>query len=180
MKNKNLFVALTIFAALVLRIHSVASAQNNQPTATVTIQHPMPPDVVELLKHAAVDAGGAIVTGGVYKIPLNMAASVIQGQAHKQFARWLGHLQICQEFAKMWAGCRPPMSGRINVEIVVAQGPPEVRVVVPFFAQLTGYNGGKPVGYVAPMGPNGQPTMKLDVFGDGSLVLERMDCPKRQ
>lgn len=180
MKVTQTLVVIAAFVAIVLHVPSVASAQNNQPTATVTIQHPMPPDVVELLKHAAVDAGGALVTGGVYKIPLNMAASVIQGQAHKQFARWLGHLQICQEFAKMWAGCRPPMSGRINVEIVVSQGPPEVRVIVPFFAQLSEYNGGKPVGYVTPIGPNGQPTMKLDVFGDGSLVLDRMDCPKRQ
>ena len=180
MKTQKSFAAIAAMLVIAFLTAAPATAQNAPRTNTVTVQMPLPPKLVDYLKASTKDVAGVVISGGLYKIPVGIAATYIEGKAHKHFGKWLAQLQICHHFGLMWAGCQAPQSGIINVEIVVDQGPPEVRIVVPFFAHLDKMNGGKPEGYVAPMNANGTPTMKYDVFGDGTLVLERMDCPKRR
>lgn len=178
-----LALSSSVAAMLIIAFITAAPipAQDVKATATITIQRPLPPGVVDYLKSAASDATGVVISGGIYKIPIGIAATYISGKAQSAFGGWLAHMQICLTFGKMWGKCSPNSTGIINVEIVVDQGPPEVRIIVPFFAKLDGFNNrGQPIGYVAPMNKDGNATMKYDVFGDGSLVLERMDCPKRQ
>lgn len=186
MKN---FRFLSLFAALLCSIaipSSVVMAQATGNTSINTVnttQMVSDQTALAALEAAAKASGKAVITGKYYTIPLSALSGAITYMGHLNFSHWLACKQICMQY-QIWANSHkrtPPFIDQpafdVKINVVDASGTLIMVVTVPFAAKCNSINSkGVASGYVAPMGSQGA-TMKLDVFGDGSLVLEKFDCP---
>lgn len=178
-------LAFAFLAALFICSCNIASAQptGKLKTRTTRITQMVDQTTYAAIEEAAKAAGYACITGKVSTIPLSALKGAATHIAHLKFGRWLACKQICAQF-QIWAASHnqtPPFTGdpafNVEIDLVDASGTTLMKVTVPYFAKCDSKVGtGKATGYCAPIGPGGA-TMKLDVFGDGSLILERIQCP---
>ncbi|GAB1429424.1 hypothetical protein MASR2M18_02560 [Ignavibacteria bacterium] len=164
---------------------SPASAQTGKKrTNTVEIDVLVDNTAFAAIEEAAKQVPSAVLTGKIYTIPLSALKGAAVHIALLKIGDRLSCDKICRQFqiwALSYAKRKLPFSDdpafNIEVKLVDDTGATLMIVTVPFFAKCNSINSkGEAVGYAAPIGPKGA-TMKLDVFGDGKIILERIECP---
>ena len=166
-------VLLSIFVTPIIAKAQPAAATD---TRTVTINVDGSSDVIEALKTAATQAAlMPVMGGGFIKIPIAVLKGVVVSKGWGWIGLLISKAQICQAFK---SNCTGPGSFTMTLEIVIQNaGDPKPVIVIPMIAMPQGNGpGGSKRGIVAPIGPAGTPVMKLDVFGDGSLVIDAISC----
>lgn len=187
MKNSNLFVVAIAWTITWLCLPSLALSQGNPTGGTSintveTTQMVSDQTALAALEEAAKASGKAVVTGKYYTIPVEALKGAGKYLVYLEFSKWLACVQVCKQF-QIWAFSHkrtPPFFDEaafdVKINVVDASGTLIMVVTVPYSAKCDSTKGSVAYGYVAPNGPQGA-TMKLDVFGDGSLILERHNCP---
>ncbi|MBK9247817.1 MAG: hypothetical protein IPM69_06790 [Ignavibacteria bacterium] len=184
MNHTRQYLYITLTALIVCCSFNTSAQTGGTSINTVKIDVMVDNTTYVAIEAAGVAAGVAVVSGEIYKVPITVLKAVATHVAYLRLGKFLNCKHICTQF-QIWAHSHaktPPFSSGdekafdVEVNLVDSDGKLLGVITVPYFAKAEKSSGGKISGYAAPMGTNGA-SMKLDVFGDRSLILERMECP---
>lgn len=176
--QKLLFLSLTLTLLTHTALAQTGQQNPNSTGTTLTAEQ----NIIDDLKAAALKGKKSPT-----KVPMDIAKTIISSKMKKAIGDYIMKFHICDLFDQWGAGKRVGATGTLTITftLVPSGGPAPATpttIVVEFFAKkngqttpTSGRSGAQ--GYVAPIIPGKGASMKYDVFGDGSYVLERLDCP---